>query len=59
LMFFRLGIEIPEGDHAVFVFQDILFLNHPFVEISAQVDQRFVAPADVFKKIGTLPGFSL
>ena len=47
LILFRLGIEISEGDHAVFVFQDILFLNHPLVEIPAQIDQRLVAPADV------------
>jgi hypothetical protein len=32
------GIEIPESDHTVFAFQNILFLDNTPVKISAEIN---------------------
>ena len=42
------GMEIPEGDHAVFALQDILFPDDAPVEISAKINECLIAVADVF-----------
>ena len=31
------GMKIPESDHTIFAFQDILFLNNAPVEIFAEI----------------------
>jgi len=38
LILFGFGIEIPEGDHAVFGFDYVFFLDNAFVKISAKID---------------------
>ena len=43
-----LGMEIPEGDHAVFALQDILFPDDTPVQISAKINDCLVAIANVF-----------
>lgn len=48
LIFSGFGIEIPECNHAVFAFQDILFLYDAPVEISARIYQCLVSLADIF-----------
>jgi len=42
------GMEIPEGDYAVFALQDILFPDDAPVQISAKINDCLVAVADVF-----------
>lgn len=42
------GMEIPEGDHAIFALQDILFPNDALVEISTKINDCLIAVADVF-----------
>ena len=42
------GMEIPEGDHAVFALQDILFPDNAPVQISAKINDCLIAVADVF-----------
>jgi len=42
------GMEIPEGDHAVFALQDILFPDDAPVQISAKINDCLVAVADLF-----------
>jgi hypothetical protein len=42
------GMEIPEGDHAVFALQDILFPDNAPVQISAKINDCLVAVTDVF-----------
>ena len=42
------GMEIPEGDHAVFALQNILFPDDAPVEISTKINDCLVAVADVF-----------
>jgi len=43
-----LGMKVPEGDHAVFTAEDVLFPDDASVEISAKVNDGLVAVADVF-----------
>ena len=43
-----LGMEIPEGDHAVLALQDILFPDDAPVEIPAEINDCLIAVADVF-----------
>lgn len=40
------GVQIPEGDHAVFTFQDISFSDHAPVEVSAKVYDGLVSVSD-------------
>lgn len=47
-IFSRLGMKIPEGDHAVFAGEDILFLDDTPVKVSAQIDDGLTAVADTF-----------
>ncbi len=42
------GMEIPEGDHAVFALEDILFPDDAPVQISAKINDCLIAVADVF-----------
>lgn len=42
------GMKIPEGDHTVLAAENVLFLDNASVEVSAQVNEGFVAFADVF-----------
>ena len=42
------GMEIPEGDHAVFAVKDVLFPNDAPVEVSAKISDCLVAVSDVF-----------
>ena len=42
------GMEIPEGDHAVFALKNILFPDDAPVEISAKINECLIAVADVF-----------
>ena len=42
------GIHISKGYHAIFTFQDIFLLDNAFVEVSAEIDQGFIAIANVF-----------
>ena len=42
------GMEIPDGDHAVFALKDVLFPNDAPVQVSAKTNDCLVAVADVF-----------
>jgi hypothetical protein len=42
------GMEIPEGDHAVFALEDILFPDDAPVQVSAKINDCLVAVAGVF-----------
>ena len=41
-------MKVLEGDHAIFALDDIFFLDDAFVEVLAEIDQGFVAVANVF-----------
>ncbi len=43
---FRLAILVAKGHLAVFAGDDILFLDHAFIEIASKIDQRLLAGAD-------------
>jgi hypothetical protein len=38
LIFFRLGTDIPEGDHPVVALQDIFFLDDAFVKVFPEIN---------------------
>jgi hypothetical protein len=42
------GMEIPEGDRAIFTLEDILFPDDAPVQVSAKINDCLVAVADVF-----------
>jgi len=42
------GMEIPDGDHAVFALKDVLFPNDTPIQVSAKINDCLVTVADVF-----------
>ena len=52
------GVKIPEGNHAVFALQDILFLDYAPVEILAEIDDRLVAVTNAFEGLSSFAIYS-
>jgi len=45
---FCFSMEISVGDSGIGIVEDILFSDHPSVQISAQIDERLFTGADMF-----------
>lgn len=50
------GMEIPEGNHAVFALEDIIFPDNTPVQVFAEIDDYLVAVAHFFAINNALAG---